>query len=148
MLPLLLGLALGGGGAGRFVDMGDTLTFSCTLSESLILDAVESSTTLWCICDDVVVVEKLDADVVELGVEVADCGDEREDDVGGSGARRKGNVVGRFMIRKSLDDDASDEELIEALFSNRSLISRIFWLLSPALHFVPLSGVRCVSDDS
>ena len=47
-----LGFRGGGGGAGRFAiigdfaEMGETVTFNWTLSESLIFDAVESSVTL------------------------------------------------------------------------------------------------------
>ncbi len=46
------GFVDGGGGAGRLATIGDlaeigeTVTFSCTLSESLFFDAVESSVTL------------------------------------------------------------------------------------------------------
>lgn len=58
----------------------------------------------------------LDKFVVEFGVDALDEAVE----LGGSGARRNFNVVGRFNL-PSLEVDASEDE-----FSNLSLISFIF----------------------
>lgn len=79
---------------------------------------------------DEVVDVSLDRLVVEFGVDALDAVE-----LGGSGAGRSFNVVGR-LTRLSLDVDASDDE-----FSNISLISFIFWLFAHLAPFIGLLGV-------